>query len=183
MPVAGSPFFSTLEYPVNEDYTMVMLVKSVEAGVVIATKVFDEATLKTEFLATMQFNGYEGIPPDTSLDVDDYCIFHRTGESEFICFVAPRIVQVTDNGGGSGTANGITKALQYSDPAGNYHSTAAIWNAGSIYFALDLGDTYLAYVPGFGPSAKTFTATAGEVTWNIEVDASGKVLEFTAEEA
>ena len=181
LPLYNSPFRSTIPYPVNEDYTMLCTVQSVLEGIVTGHKVYDEATPKKSFEATLRYEGHTGTPPDTSFTVDEYVLFHRKAEGEFLCFLTPKIVFVTDSGDGNGVADGETKALEYSDPAAYYHDETKIWQSGRVYAGIDLGKSYKVYVPGFGPEANVFTATAGDITWTISTDAAGKVLEFSAE--
>jgi len=83
IPQAGDPETSFIDYPINEDKSMVMQVVSVSNGIVQAVKIWDESnTIATseQFRAVLKFHGTPGTPRDNILEVGQHVVFHRVGD-------------------------------------------------------------------------------------------------------
>ena len=120
--IAGDTSKSEYLIPVNEDWSMVCEVVSVENGIVQGTKIWDEANPKKIFFAELRYLGQTGTPPDNALRVGEYVVFQRVGDfndpgpytgfakhdstaglSSFVCFVGYYpVVLVEDIGEGKG---------------------------------------------------------------------------------
>jgi len=113
--VAGDAEQSLINVPVNEDWTMAVIVTDITAGVVTGNKVWDEGT--KEFRARLKYYGRAGVPPDSSVQVGETVLFRRVGEfansgdqgfelhtedaqkTSWICFVRNKTIFIQDMGG------------------------------------------------------------------------------------
>uniref|UniRef100_A0A6H1ZEN9 Uncharacterized protein n=1 Tax=viral metagenome TaxID=1070528 RepID=A0A6H1ZEN9_9ZZZZ len=117
---------STQNLIINEDWCMVMKVLTCENGVVSATKVWDEKDTEGKiFYAVLKYAGKEGVPPDSSIEVGQFVVFHRVGDfnsqgngllefegfelrtenaekNSWVCFVETSLTWVYDLGDGTG---------------------------------------------------------------------------------
>ena len=113
---------SYIPYPINEDYSMIIEVLDVSGGMVAGYKVWDENGDRKLFNAKLSYPGIvDTIPPDSSVELNSYVVFHRVGaynsagsvEPElhtenpdnysWICFATtPPMAFVEDTGEGTG---------------------------------------------------------------------------------
>ena len=73
--------------------------------------------------------------------------------------------------------------IKTADPLNVFEDDAPPFQAGRIYAAQKIAGIYIVFLLGQGPLEKTFEASAGGITWAIDVDGQGNVKNFTAEEA
>lgn len=201
---------TTADIIVNEDYSMLVKVVVYFEGIVTAQKVWDEAASPKLFEAVAMYRGKEGYPEDHEIKEGEYVVFHRVGEFEnagfdgfelheadknktsWVCFADKNeACWVLDTGSGSGTkvkyenstwiAVGDTLPLVATDPLVNFYNSSPPWKAGRVYLAQRYGSAYVVDLMGFGPEEKIFSQTAGEITFTLKTDSTGKVLGFTAE--
>ena len=195
--VNNDPVRSTADIIINEDWCMVMQVIVVSEGVVEAKKVWDSGD--TRFFARLKYSGQDGTPEDHELEVGQHVIFHRVGEfdnngengfelhdedadkTSWICIIDTKtFIWITDNGDGNGTYDGEIFPLVVTDPLTNFYNSTPPWSLGRKYLGQRSGDTYIVYLAGKGDAVETFSETAGDVTWTITTDSTGKLVEFTA---
>jgi hypothetical protein len=213
IPVAADQKRSTINVPVNEDWSMVVEILSVSGGIVQGKKVWDTATVPKTFYAKLLFNGHGGTPQD-EIFTSGRTIFHRVGNFNsqgtsqpelttensnnfsWVCFAENPLVQVEDLDGSTGkevyfdssgnkqTPPGSeTLSLVANDTSSSYYNGNPPFQTGRIYWGQKIfgnPNYYLVFLPGFGDEEKTFSDTAGGVTFTIKIDGSGKVLDFTA---
>ena len=198
--VKNDPDRSTDDIIINEDWCMVMKVISISEGIVEAVKVWDSGD--TRFFARLKYHGKAGTPDDDELEVGEHVIFNRVGEfnnngsegfelhdtdinkTSWVCFIeAPSFLWIIDNGDGTGTAAGETLSLVVTDPLSSFYNDTPPWLSGRSYLGQKSGTVFIVYLSGKGPLSETFTQTAGDITWTLTTDSTGKVLDFVAEAA
>lgn len=121
------------------------------------------------------------------------------GNVSFVCFVDAGPVWVEDLGDGTGkevifSSAGVksvpswsaTLTMYQAEPATFFHESTIPWKTGRIYLGLKVkdgsGSAYIVDVAGHGDTAKTFSETAGGIQFDLEVDGTGNVIDFTATE-
>ncbi|HDI51741.1 MAG TPA: hypothetical protein ENF45_03830 [Bacteroidetes bacterium] len=135
----GDPDRSEIFMPVNEDWAMVVKVKSVSNGVVEGVKVWDMGEPGKSYYAWLKYLGQAGTPPDISLRIGEYVVFYRVGNynaqgpfnsfakdndlpdaASFVCFVGyyPTIL-VRDKGNGNGEEVVVNSLNQIVVPEGS----------------------------------------------------------------
>lgn len=72
--------------------------------------------------------------------------------------------------------------LKTFDPLTCYHDSTPPWLADRIYLGRKLGDYYFVDLQGFGNNGTTISRTTKGVVFTLDLDNSGKVIDFTAEE-
>jgi len=197
--VTGDPTRSTADIIINEDYTIIVKVISVENGIVEGVKVWDQGD--TRFFAVLKYHGKAGTPEDSELEAGEYILFHRVGEftnkgtegfelheedvlkCSWVCFLDnKKTIWVTDNGDGTGTYKGKTLPLKPSDPLSSYYNNEPPWLEGRVFLGQETEGSYVVFISGVGEGSKSFSSTAGDVIWTLGVDNAGKIVSFTAED-
>lgn len=72
--------------------------------------------------------------------------------------------------------------LKTFDPLTCYHDSTPPWLEDRIYLGRKLGDYYFVDLQGFGNNGTTISRTTKGVVFTLDLDNSGKVIDFTAEE-
>lgn len=204
----GSEYAHQLGPPVNEDYSLVMIVFSVTGDIVSAYKFWDEdgATGRI-FYARILRVGQAGYPPG-GIAVGQKVVFHRIGEEnresgeDFVCFAENPLILIEDRGVLTGTLRkgrevyydqgGVlqvpvwseTLELVAADPLSFFHDSTPSWSEGRVYPGTKLvypgSRYYLGFLAGYGDAVTPIVHVAGGVTFTLSIDGQGNVLDFTA---
>ena len=90
--------------------------------------------------------------------------------------------EITFDSGGSKVIppNSATLPLEPLDPLNQFHNNTPPFQAGRVYVGVKAIDRYIVVLQGFGEATNNLTATAGGITFSLETDSAGQVVNFSA---